>query len=90
MGGSCGSCRPLLPDMGVVVGLVCTEPLRGCALRDKQWTDTWVRHWPGEAEGGWEWMQGLAMSHPHLQEAHMYFATNKDEQELARESGQAV
>lgn len=28
-------------------------------------------------------MQGLAMSHPHLQEAHMYFPTNKDEEELA-------
>lgn len=28
-------------------------------------------------------MQGLAMSHPHLQEAHMCFPTNKDEQELA-------
>lgn len=23
------------------------------------------------------------MSHPHLRKAHMYFATNKDERELA-------
>lgn len=36
MGGSCGSCRPRRPDMGVLVGLVCTDPLRGCALRDKK------------------------------------------------------
>lgn len=28
-------------------------------------------------------MQGLAMSHPHLQKAQMYFSTKKDEQELA-------
>lgn len=36
MGGSCGSCRPLRPDMGVLVGLVCTDPLRGCALHDRK------------------------------------------------------
>lgn len=36
MGGSCGSCRPLRPDMGVLVGLVCTDPLRGCALHDRE------------------------------------------------------
>lgn len=36
MGGSCGSWRPLRPDMGVLVGLVCTDPLRGCALRDRK------------------------------------------------------
>lgn len=30
--GSCGSCRPLLLFMGVPVGLVWTDPLRGCAL----------------------------------------------------------
>lgn len=33
--------------------------------------------------GSWKWMQGLAMSHPHLQEAQMYFSSKKDEQELA-------
>lgn len=85
MGGSCGSCRPLRPDMGVLVGLVCTEPLRGCALRDKQWADRRVRRWRGG--DSWEWMQGLAMSHPHLREAHMYYATNQDEREQAASLG---
>lgn len=54
IGGNCGSCRPLLPDMGVLVGLVCTEPLRGCALHDKQWqTAGWDagERW-GEAGSG--------------------------------------
>lgn len=42
VGGSCGSCRPLRPDMGVLVGLVCTDPLRGCALHDREkWQTEW-------------------------------------------------
>lgn len=36
----------------------------------------------GGGRGSWKWMQGLAMSHLHLQEAQMYFSTKKDEQEL--------
>lgn len=34
-GGSCGSCRPLLLFTGVPVGLVWTDPPRGCALVHK-------------------------------------------------------
>lgn len=66
MGGSCGSCRPLRPDMGVLVGLVCTDPLRGCALQDRESDghggERQVRAPPDG--GGWG-MRGLAMLHPH-------------------------
>lgn len=34
-GGTCGSCRPLRLDTGVLVGLVWTDPVRGFALRDR-------------------------------------------------------
>lgn len=52
VGGSCGSCRPpLLSDMGVLVGLVWADPLRGFALR-------------GEAQSGTAWVsQGSEVRH---------------------------
>ncbi len=34
-GGTCGSCRPLRLDTGVLVGLVWTDPVRMFALRDR-------------------------------------------------------
>lgn len=33
-GGSCGNCLPLRPTTGVLDGLVWTDPVRGCDLRD--------------------------------------------------------
>lgn len=35
-GGTCGSCRPLRLDTGVLVGLVWTDPVRGFALWDRR------------------------------------------------------
>lgn len=39
--GSWGSCRPRLWDMGVLFGLVWTDPLRGCALYDTKLLKVW-------------------------------------------------